>query len=64
MIILLSFNFEVFEEDVDAEELESFINDVLLILCLEALVSWTFQFCSEWNKRHSTSYSSFPIIVF
>jgi hypothetical protein len=41
--------FEVFEEDVDAEELKSLIDNVLLVLSLETLIGRTFQFCSEWN---------------
>jgi len=41
--------FEVFEEDVDAEELKSLIDNVLSVLSLETLIGRAFQFCSEWN---------------
>ena len=41
--------FEVFEEDVDAEELKSLIDNVLLVLSLETLIGLAFQFGPEWN---------------
>lgn len=62
--ITCAFNFEIFEEDINAEELECFINDILLIGCLEALIGWTVQFRPEWNEGHAANCATLPVVAF
>jgi hypothetical protein len=61
--IACALNLEIFEENVNAEHLEGFINDILLVGCLEALVGWTFQFRPEWNEGHPASCPTLPVVT-
>ena len=57
-------DFEVFEEDVDAEDLEGLVNNILLVGALEALVGRTIQLGAEGDEGQSTDSATLPVVEF
>lgn len=57
-----TFQFEIFEENVDTEDLECFINDVLPVDWLERLISGSVEFGLEGDEGKPAGGPSFPFV--
>lgn len=63
-LVACALDLEVFEEDVDAEDLEGLVNYILLVASLEALTGRTVQLGPEGDEGQSASRSALPVVEF
>jgi hypothetical protein len=63
-LVACALDLEVFEEDVDAEDLEGLVNYILLAASLEALIGRTIQLGAEGDEGQPAGSATLPVVEF